>query len=188
MGKRGPAPLPTSIKLLHGETRPSRLNPDAPRPIARLPIPPADMDPRAREVWDRQIESMAATGVLTPVDTDSLRAYCEAVSRYEVAARLLASSGPVVRGARSGPCDDCGHGSGRHPRNGACREPGCACRRLAGGELVKNPLHQVVRDNAMLIRAFAMVLGFVPSGREGIHPGEVGTDADPFDKWLEAGG
>lgn len=156
MGRRGPAPLPTALKVLRGETRPQRLNPNAPKPVQKLPIPPDDMDGRARDVWDRQIESMGATGVLTVVDGDALRAYCEAVSRYEVAARLLAQSGPLVKGARS-------------------------------GELVKNPLHQVARDNAMLIRLFARDLGFIPSGREGLHPGGLGEEADPFDAW-EAGG
>lgn len=156
MGKRGPAPMPTQLKVLHGETRASRLKPNAPKPVARLPLKPADMDARASEVWDRQVEAMAATGVLTAVDGDALRAYCEAVSRYEQAAKLLAGTGPLVQGARS-------------------------------GELVKNPLHQVARDNAVLLRLFARELGFVPAGREGITPGPVGGDADPFDAW-EAGG
>lgn len=156
MGKRGPAPLPTPIKLLRGEKRPQRLNPDAPKPVAGLPVPPEDMDARAREVWDRQIRSMGATGVLTAVDGDALRAYCEAVSRYEEAAKLLAGSGPLVTGART-------------------------------GELVKNPLHQVARDNAMLLRLLARDLGFVPSGREGIHPGDPGEEIDDLDRWLASG-
>lgn len=169
MGKRGPAPMPTELKVLHGETRPQRLNPDRPKPgaveerdgrtvrVHALPLMPPDMDGRAEEVWRRQLESMGATGILTPVDGDSLRAYCEAVSRYEYAARLLASSGPLVKGARS-------------------------------GDLVKNPLHQVVRDNALLIRLFARELGFVPAGREGIHPAGLSNDLDPFDVWLGAPG
>lgn len=156
MGKRGPAPLPTPIKLLRGEKRADRLNENAPKPAGGGPIPRDDMDARAREVWDRQTASMAASGVLTVVDGDALRAFCEAVSRYEEAARLLATSGPLVVGART-------------------------------GELVKNPLHQVVRDNAMLIRLLARDLGFVPSGREGITPGDIADD-DPFDAWVAKGG
>jgi P27 family predicted phage terminase small subunit len=157
MGRRGPAPQPTALKLLKGETRRQRLNRDAPKPVQRLPLKPGNMDERANEVWDRQMEAMAATGVLTPVDGDALRAYCEAVARYEQAAVLLAGSGPLVKGART-------------------------------GELVKNPLHQIARDNAVLIRLFARELGFVPAGREGIHPGGVTESNDPFDLWLTAGG
>lgn len=159
VGKRGPAPQPTALKLLKGETRASRLNTDAPKPIKVNPIPPTDLGPRAREVWDRQLASMAASGWLTPVDGDALRAYCEAVERYEEGARLLRGSGPLVMGAR---------GTKERP------------------EYVRNPLHQVVRDNAMLIRLFARDLGFVPSGREGLHPGGIEGEGDAFDAW-EAG-
>lgn len=161
MGRRGPAPQPTALKLLKGETRKARLNPDAPKPIRMLPTAPADLGPRAREVWDRQILSMGSTGVLTPVDGDALRAYCEAVERYEEAARLLRGSGPLVMGAR-----------------GTATKP----------EYVRNPLHQIARDNAMLIRLFARDLGFVPSGREGLHPGGIEDEGDAFDAWLGSGG
>jgi P27 family predicted phage terminase small subunit len=38
-----------------------------------------------------------------------------------------------------------------------------------GGDLVKNPLHQVVRDNSESIRLFARELGLSPSARAGLH-------------------
>ena len=152
MGKRGPAPMPTPLKLLRGETRSSRLNRDAPKPRGDKPVMPSDMTDAAKRVWRRQMAGMGELGVLTSVDRDSLRAYCEAVSRYETAASLLEQSGPLVRGARQ-------------------------------GELVKNPLHQVVRDNAMLIRLFARDLGFVPSAREGLH-GRGSDDVDPLEAWM----
>jgi phage terminase small subunit len=50
------------------------------------------------------------------------------------------------------------------------------------GNLVRNPLHQIVRDNAMLIRSFGRELGFLPSAREGLHVAE--DTKDPFDDWL----
>jgi len=37
------------------------------------------------------------------------------------------------------------------------------------GELVKNPLHQVVRDNQDAVRLFARELGLSPSARAGLH-------------------
>jgi P27 family predicted phage terminase small subunit len=133
MGRRGPAPLPTKMKLLRGETRPSRLNLHEPMPSPDVPKMPADMDAEAKVVWRRVLRDMRHTGVIRAADTDVLRAYCESVARYEYAGRLLAQSGPLVRGQR--------------------------------GELVKNPLHQVVRDNADEIRQFARELGLSPSAR-----------------------
>jgi P27 family predicted phage terminase small subunit len=93
-----------------------------------------------------------ATGVITAADHDALRCYCEAVARYEQAARLLVSSGPLVRGARS-------------------------------GELVKNPLHQIVRDNADLIRLYARELGLTPSARSGLT-GRAEDVADALDAFA----
>ena len=79
---------------------------------------------------------MGKTGVIRVPDSDILRCYCEAVSRYAQAARLYAGSGPLVRHA---------------------------------GSLVKNPLHQVVRDDGEQIRLFARELGLSPSARAGLR-------------------
>jgi P27 family predicted phage terminase small subunit len=153
MGKRGPAPTPTKLKLLRGNPgrRPIR---DEPQPTG-LPVLPEGMSTAARAVWDRIIRDYEATGVLTGVDADALRVYCEAVVRYEHAAQLLEKSGPLVKGAE---------------------------RR--GGELVKNPLHQIVRDNAELVRAFARELGFTPSARSALSEVKPKGDADPLAEWM----
>jgi P27 family predicted phage terminase small subunit len=151
MGKRGPAPIPTPLKVLHGETRAERLNHDSPRPGGGPPVMPRGMSRRAQAVWRRQVAAMAGTGVLTAADTDSLRCFCEAVSRYRQAAEMLAESGPLAEGQK--------------------------------GNSVRNPLTQVVRDNAMLIRTFGRDLGFSPSSREGLHVA-VADDGDPLAVWL----
>lgn len=113
---------------------------------------PAGMSRAAQTVWRRQTRAMALTGVLTIVDADSLRAYCDAVARYAQAERAYQKLGPLVPGARQ-------------------------------GELVKNPLHQVVRDNAALIRLFARELGFVPGAREGLTVTDPEQPADSLAGW-----
>jgi P27 family predicted phage terminase small subunit len=155
MGSRGPAPLPTKLKVLHGERRASRLNDREPQGRGR-PVMPADMTDGAKRAWRRVMRAFGDTRVITAADLDTFRAYCEAVDRYLEAAKLLAASGPVVRGARK-------------------------------GELVKNPLHQVVRDNAILMRALARELGLTPSARTGLQIGGE-ADADPFDAWAAGTG
>lgn len=156
MGSRGPAKMPTPLKVLHGERREARLNRGRPEPRARRPVMPPDMSDGAKRVWRRIMRDFGHTGVLTAVDADSFRAYCEAVTRYVQANTLLEQSGPLVRG---------GHGT----------------------DLVKNPLHQIVRDNAALIRAFARELGFAPAAREGLHAGRA-AGVDPLEAWLEGAG
>lgn len=154
MGRRGPAKTPTALRVLKGETRPSQINRDAPEPAAVLPTKPEGMSEPAIRVWDRIMRDYAQTGVLTAVDTDIFRAYCEAVVRYEHSAQLLERSGPLVRGARQ-------------------------------GELVKNPLHQVVRDNADLMRAMARELGFTPAARAGLKVSDREKTEDPFEAWAK---
>jgi P27 family predicted phage terminase small subunit len=95
MGSLGPAPLPTALKLLHGERRPSRLNRDEPRPPANAPQMPDDLAPAAQLVWRRVLETQAP-GVILAAHSDVLRLYCEAVVRSEESAALLRQSGPLI--------------------------------------------------------------------------------------------
>ena len=99
MGRRGPAPLPTAVKILHGETRPSRLNPDEPRPPVNAPELPGDLSPAAVVVWERVLRDQAP-GVILAAHADVLRLYCEAVVRYQEYSALLAKTSPLLRGAR----------------------------------------------------------------------------------------
>jgi P27 family predicted phage terminase small subunit len=157
MGARGPRPTPTRLKVLRGETRPSRLNRDEPQPAGDELRVPADLGPAATEVWRRVAGAMGATGVLTAADADALRIYAESVARYQHAAGLLDQSGPLITAA--------GRGARR-------------------GELVKNPLHQIVRDNAVLVRAYARELGLTPAARVGLRARDE-AEPDPFAAFLD---
>lgn len=151
MGSRGPAPMPTPLKLLRGETRPSRVNFDEPKP-GGAPRMPEGMSAASKKIWRRIIRDYGRTGVVTAADSDVLRAYCDAIVRYVDADKVLQASGPLVRG---------------HSR-----------------ELVRNPLHQIVRDNAVLLRGFARELGLTPSARSGVA-GLAQTSVDPFEQFLQ---
>jgi len=155
MGERGPQKLPTKLKLLHGERKKSRLNEDAPKPRSRRPVMPADMSPDAARVWRRVMLDFGATGIITAVDAPLLRAYCEAVARYVSAARDLAATGALIRGARR-------------------------------GDLIKNPLHQIARDNVDLMVRLARELGLSPGSREGFR--NPAGSADPLDAWMAGSG
>jgi len=111
------------------------------------------MSDASRAVWDRVVRDFGSTGVLTGVDTDALRIYCEAVVRYTAAAVRLEKTGPLIKGARL-------------------------------GEPVKNPLHQIVRDNADLVRAFARELGFTPAARSDLTNVARKPEADPLADWM----
>lgn len=152
MGQRGPAPTPVGLQLLRGNPGKRRLNLDTPKPKSR-PTPPVGMSDASRAIWARIIRSYGRTGILTAVDADALRIYCEAVVRYTQAAELLEEDGPLVPGSHR-------------------------------GQLVKNPLHQVMRDNADLVRVLAREFGFTPSARNGLTNAEAEPDADPIETWM----
>ena len=92
MGRRGPAPTPTGVKLRQGETRPSRINRLEPLPRRAAPQMPRGMDRDAQKVWRRVVREMRGSDVILAADADVLRCYVEAVSRYAQAAELYAKS------------------------------------------------------------------------------------------------
>lgn len=75
MGRRGPAPTPTALKLLRGETRPSRINRDEPLPVGELVPIPSDLSPEAQAVWRRVLREFGHTGVIRGADGDVMRIY-----------------------------------------------------------------------------------------------------------------
>lgn len=95
MGKRGPSPLPTHLRLLHGDP-PKRINKDEPPTPPGLPQCPDDVSDEVREVWDYTIGNLIVMGVATPADRDALRCYCEAVVTHRKACALVAKFGVLL--------------------------------------------------------------------------------------------
>jgi P27 family predicted phage terminase small subunit len=114
---------------------------------------PDDLSPEARAVWDRVMRQVGHTGVIRGADSDVFAMYCEAVVRYRQAEGLLRQTGPLL------------------------------VDRHHGGAPVKSPLHQIVRDNAVLVRALAGELGLTPAARTGLRDA---GDAAPVPSMLEA--
>lgn len=121
------------------------------------PRMPMDMGDEAKRVWRRVMRGLGPTGVLRGVDEFTLRLFAEAMERYKESATLLRTSGPLV------------------------------VDRHHGGQVTKNPLHQVVRDNALLVRAMARELGLTPSARTGLEV-EDPLSEDPTEKWMKERG
>jgi hypothetical protein len=74
VGQRGFAPAPVALKVLKGETRPSRLS-KAPQP-QDPPIKP-DLSPDASAVWDRILEATVLTSHIGPSHAEAFRQFCE---------------------------------------------------------------------------------------------------------------
>jgi P27 family predicted phage terminase small subunit len=102
MGRRGPPPKPTKLKLLHGESRPSRVGNPEPQPRERLPRVPDWLTAEAREVWDRTVAELDAMGLAYAADTDSLVIYVNAVVNYVRAQKILDLAGVMIKGVDGG--------------------------------------------------------------------------------------
>jgi P27 family predicted phage terminase small subunit len=95
VGRRGPAPKPTALRLLHGD-KPDRINRDEPQPRAGLPERPLWLSPLARQEWDRLVPDLRLMGTVKLVDAMALAAYCEAVARFRAGCDLIAQSEPLI--------------------------------------------------------------------------------------------
>jgi hypothetical protein len=65
MGKRGPAPKPTNLRLLHGDRR-DRINTSEPLPADGIPVCPKSAPDVVREVWDYTPQPAPHNGTRDP--------------------------------------------------------------------------------------------------------------------------
>jgi P27 family predicted phage terminase small subunit len=101
MGKRGPAPKPTALRLLHGD-REDRINRNEPMPRDLLPVPPDSIARDVREVWDYTLNELTAMKIATAADRDTLLCYCEAVVTHRKASAILAKTPVLIKGLHGG--------------------------------------------------------------------------------------
>ncbi len=97
MGRRGPAPKPTALRLIDGD-REDRVNRNEPVPRSGEMIPPDDLPADVRQVWDYTVAELEHMGVDAPADRDSLVCYCWAVRNHRHASRVLVESSILVKG------------------------------------------------------------------------------------------
>jgi P27 family predicted phage terminase small subunit len=97
MGRRGPAPQPTALRVLKGD-KPYRINDAEPRPRDEPPRMPAWLSTRARAEWERIAPDLVVMRTAKAVDATALAAYCESVALMTTLAEVVAKSGPLLIG------------------------------------------------------------------------------------------
>jgi P27 family predicted phage terminase small subunit len=123
MGKRGPAPKPTRLRLLHGD-RASRVNTEEPDAPDGVPLCPPEVADDVRRIWDYTMAQLAVMNLATPADRDALLCYCEAVAIHRKASELLARSSVIIKGLHGGLV--------RNPAVQIQRDAAAAVRAFAG--------------------------------------------------------
>ena len=95
MATHGPAPALRSVKILRGESRPSRLGPPVVEPALAMPARPGDLPPAVAIVWDELALNVDHTR-LTCADAALARAFCEAVVILETLTEAWHAGGAKV--------------------------------------------------------------------------------------------
>ncbi len=159
MGKRGPAPKPTNVRVLHGD-RKDRINAGEPVPApGGAQIPPEWLPEQARRVWEHYAPDLAAKRVLTAWDSEAFAAWCDAVTRRRRAAAALAEQGEIIEV----PVLD---------RAGE----------VAGTRVRKNPWTLVLNEADGQLQRYAARFGLTPSDRSQLKIGD--AHSEPGDDLL----
>lgn len=96
MGRRGPQPQPTQLKIARGNPGRRPLNPDEPQleaPSVASRKPPASLKGRAKKEWIRLADELISKGLLTVGDLTTFEQYCRLVGDVDAYERLITRVG-----------------------------------------------------------------------------------------------
>lgn len=157
MGRRGPPPKPTALKLLAGNPGKKPLNRREPKPRAGTPHCPAWLSPAARKVWHRLARELRAMRVLTLVDADAFAAYCHTYARWREAEEFLDQRGLV------------------YPLRDDKGQVKC---------MQQWPQVAIARNLLLVLRAYQQEFGLTPASRSRIATHEPVEPASDAARWL----
>lgn len=158
MGKRGPKPEPTVLKLLRGNPGKRAISAREPKPRAakKTPAPPKYLGAIAKEEWRRVVPELHRLGLLTKVDTTSLAMYCQALARWREADQVITAQGMTFMTEK--------------------------------GYVVQRPEVTIAQKQATLCKQFASEFGLTPSSRTRINvPEQPPEKVDPDEDFLLGG-
>lgn len=95
MGRRGPAPKPTVLKLLEGNPGHQKINRQEPMPPKprKCPSAPKDLPPLAKKEYKRLAPKMYDIGLLTEADLPAFVELCRIYAYYREIDQVINSDG-----------------------------------------------------------------------------------------------
>ncbi|HUU27814.1 MAG TPA: phage terminase small subunit P27 family [archaeon] len=97
MGKRGPKPEPTRLKLVKGNPGRRPLNKLEPEPQKKLLRCPSYLDKEEKRIWQITARKLYDMGVLTQADDIALAGFCEYYSEYRKLTELVKKNGVFIK-------------------------------------------------------------------------------------------
>ena len=99
---RGPAPMPTKMKLITGNRGKRPINENEPEPKVEIPRKPKTLQGVAAEEWYRITPELSKLGLLTKIDRVALELYCQLYSYWVDACSKVKSKGMVIESENGG--------------------------------------------------------------------------------------
>jgi P27 family predicted phage terminase small subunit len=93
MGRRGPQPQPTVLKLARGNPGKRPLNDAEPELAAATTTAPKGLKGRAKSEWNRLADELVTKGVLTIGDMHAFEEYCRLVGEVDAYEKYIAKVG-----------------------------------------------------------------------------------------------
>lgn len=164
MGKRGPPPKPTRLRVIQGNPGRRPLPKKEAQPELGIPERPSHLDAIASAEWERVADELHQVGLLAKIDSSMLAAYCQAYARWRTAEESIA------RMARNDP-----HTQGLIIKTG-------------NGNAVQNPLVGVANRALQIMMRAAGEFGMTPSARARIAAAKSEIkDDDPAEAFFKSG-
>ena len=82
MGRRGPAPMPSALKIATGNAGKRPIRDDEPKPEVGAPKCPTWLASDAKSIWRQLAPRLVRAGVLTKLDGNALGRYCDVLCRW----------------------------------------------------------------------------------------------------------
>lgn len=178
MGKRGPKPKPTKLKIIAGNPGKRSLNKREPQPPADEPSMPAWLSSRAKIEWKRIVPELKRLGLLTAIDLAALACYCQAFAEFEIATRTIDEEGRVCSVPLIAEEDLTELVT--DPKTGEPKTVTIALKgQRIGARLKTHPAVTQQREAFRIVKQFLAEFGLSPSSRSGVS-GQ-GSDAGTVD-------
>lgn len=103
MGRRGPAPEPTRLKIIKGNPGKRPLNKKEPKPQQGIPECPPELAGAARDEWERIAPMLHKIGLLSKVDGAGLAMYCAIYARWLEAEAQIRKHGMLIKSPNGYP-------------------------------------------------------------------------------------
>lgn len=157
MGKRGPAPKPTNLKLLQGNPGKRPINKSEPQfpKYVEPPKPPSHLNKYGKKEWKRILPVLMNVGLMTEADYAALAAYCQSYGTWVEAEKLIKEKGFTYISDK--------------------------------GNCIQRPEVGIASTAMKNIVTFAREFGMTPSSRSNIKVDATVESKDPFVEFISGG-